>query len=129
MNVCPQCHSNNVRASTLRSLKERFARYVLLLRPYRCLDCGYRYFQEVRAPRKSQMSRVVKISLLVLLLGASPFVAKFVADLMGGAYNSQLLLSLTKQFTIYQPRDEQRGEWMKKLEGEVLERGQAPGQD
>jgi hypothetical protein len=41
---CPSCRGDEVVRSRTRNLLERFFKYVLRTVPYRCLQCGRRFF-------------------------------------------------------------------------------------
>jgi len=49
--TCPACKSNNVRRSMRRGVLEILVLRLLLLRPYRCDACNYRYYSWVFSKR------------------------------------------------------------------------------
>jgi|HubBroStandDraft_1064217.scaffolds.fasta_scaffold837213_2 transposase-like protein len=42
---CPICQSGSVRRSKRRTIAERTIMAALLVRPFRCVDCGRRFFR------------------------------------------------------------------------------------
>ena len=44
MHKCPACHSSEVSPSHRSGFLERFVIPLILCRPYRCFDCGRRFF-------------------------------------------------------------------------------------
>jgi predicted Zn-ribbon and HTH transcriptional regulator len=42
---CPICQSGTVRRSKRRTIAERTIMTALLVRPFRCVDCGRRFFR------------------------------------------------------------------------------------
>jgi len=42
---CPICQSGSVRRSKRRTIAERTIMTALLVRPFRCFDCGRRFFR------------------------------------------------------------------------------------
>jgi hypothetical protein len=44
-NVCPECRGNAVRRSHKRSATERIVYALFQIGPYRCEECGHRYFR------------------------------------------------------------------------------------
>ena len=41
---CPECQSDQIRRSTMRGIVESLLAF-LLIRPYQCEECGYRFFR------------------------------------------------------------------------------------
>ncbi len=52
LHECPTCGSHSVRRSERRGIVEKFLYRLLLIWPYRCLECDGRFFDY-----KSQVSR------------------------------------------------------------------------
>lgn len=52
---CPQCKSGRFRSSQVRAVPEKLLR-ILLVRPYRCRDCGFRFYASAlwTAPARSE---------------------------------------------------------------------------
>ena len=44
-NICPRCGGNWVRRSHRKGTLERIVCALLLISPFRCEDCGHRYFR------------------------------------------------------------------------------------
>ena len=43
--ICPRCHGNWIRRSHRRGKIEKMACKLLLISPFRCEDCGHRYYR------------------------------------------------------------------------------------
>jgi DNA-directed RNA polymerase subunit RPC12/RpoP len=43
---CPACRSDDVKRSRTRHLFERISKHLFHITPYRCVECGRRFFRQ-----------------------------------------------------------------------------------